>query len=82
LKSKRVERITEFYVTLKDGFMSKAALTPEQLAAVADVLHDRMTESVMAKREDAMALFTELKAAPMEQVDILSGGEDALQVCK
>ena len=66
-------------MTLKDGFLSKATLTPEQLAAVADVLHDRMTESVMVKREDALALFTELQAAPMEQVDILSGGEDALQ---
>ena len=79
LEVKRVERITEFYVVLKDGFLSKATLSPEQLAAIADVLHDRMTESVMAKREDALALFTELQAAPMEQVDILSGGEDALQ---
>ena len=79
LHIKRIERITEFHVVLKDGLLSKATLTPEQLATIADVLHDRMTESVMVRREDALALFTELQAAPMEQVDILSGGEAALQ---
>jgi len=79
LDIKRIERVTEFYVQLKDGFLSKAELNPGQLAAVADILHDRMTESVMASRDDALALFTELQAAPMEQVDILSGGEGALQ---
>ncbi len=79
LQIKRLERITEFHVVIKDGLLSKGTLTPEQLAAIADVLHDRMTESVMVRREDALALFTELQAAPMEQVDILSGGETALQ---
>ena len=79
LNIKRIERITEFYVQLKDGFLSKAELNPDQLVAVADILHDRMTESVMASRQNALALFTELQAAPMEQVDILNGGEQALQ---
>ena len=79
LDIKRIERITEFSVHLKNGLLSKAVLNTDQLAAVADILHDRMTESVMASRDDALALFTELQAAPMEQVDILSGGEGALQ---
>ena len=79
LDIKRIERITEFSVQLKNGLLSKAELNIDQLAAVADILHDRMTESVMASRDDALALFTELQAAPMEQVDILSGGEGALQ---
>ena len=79
LNIKRIERITEFSVQLKNGLMSKAVLDIDQLAAVTDILHDRMTESVMASRDDALALFTELQAAPMEQVDILSGGEGALQ---
>jgi len=79
LDIKRIERITEFSVQLKNGLLSKAVLNTDQLAAVADILHDRMTESVMASRDDALALFTELQAAPMEQVDILSGGEGALQ---
>ncbi len=79
LQLKRIERITEFHIQLKDGLLSKATLTPEQLAAVADVLHDRMTESVMRTREEALGLFTELHPAPMEQVDVLGGGEAALQ---
>jgi phosphoribosylformylglycinamidine synthase len=78
LNVKRIERITEFHIQLKDGLLSKAVLTPEQMTAVADVLHDRMTESVMTSREDAMGLFTELQAS-MEQVDVLAGGEQALQ---
>ena len=78
LQLKRIERITEFHVQLKDGLLSKATLTPEQLMAVADVLHDRMTESVMRTRDEALGLFTELHPAPMEQVDVLKGGEAAL----
>ncbi len=79
LQLKRIERITEFHLQLKDGLLSKAALTPEQLAAVADVLHDRMTESVMRTRDEALGLFTELHPAPIERVDVLTGGEVALQ---
>ncbi|BDU58280.1 phosphoribosylformylglycinamidine synthase [Limnohabitans sp. MORI2] len=79
LPIKRVERITEFRVQLKDGLLSKAALSPEQLAQVADLLHDRMTESVMPARDEALGLFTELHPAPMEQVDVLGGGEAALR---
>jgi phosphoribosylformylglycinamidine synthase len=79
LPIKRVERITEFRVQLKDGLLSKAALSPEQLAQVADLLHDRMTESVMPTRDEALGLFTELHPAPMEQVDVLGGGEAALR---
>jgi phosphoribosylformylglycinamidine synthase len=78
LAIKRIERITEFQLQLKDGLLSKTALTSEQLAAVADVLHDRMTESVMRSRDEALGLFTELQAAPMEQVDVLAGGRAAL----
>jgi phosphoribosylformylglycinamidine synthase len=82
LQLKRIERITEFHIQLKDGLLSKATgkstLTPEQLLAVADVLHDRMTESVMRTRDEALGLFTELHPAPMEQVDVLQGGKAAL----
>jgi phosphoribosylformylglycinamidine synthase len=76
---KRIERITEFRILLKDGLLSKASLSPEQLAQVADVLHDRMTESVMRTRDEALSLFTELHPAPMEHVDVLTGGRAALE---
>jgi phosphoribosylformylglycinamidine synthase len=76
---KRVERITEYRLTLKAGLLSKADLSPQQWQQVAAVLHDRMTESAVASRADAFHLFTELEAAPMEHVDVLGGGRAALE---
>jgi phosphoribosylformylglycinamidine synthase len=79
LPIKRVERITEYRVTLKSGLLGKPTLSPEQLQAVAALLHDRMTESVMFARETALGLFTELHPAPMEHVDLLGGGRAELE---
>ncbi|MBO0942797.1 phosphoribosylformylglycinamidine synthase [Acidovorax temperans] len=77
---RRVERITEYRITLKAGLLGKAPeLTAEQMAQVAALLHDRMTESVVADRSAAAALFTELQPAPMEHVDVLAGGRAALE---
>ncbi len=78
LAVKRIERITEYRVALKSGLFSKATLSPEQRSQVAVLLHDRMTESVMASRAEAAALFTELHAAPMQTIDVLAGGHAAL----
>jgi len=75
----RVERLVEFRLQLKSGLLGKASLSAEQLRAVADLLHDRMTENVSLDRSQAQALFTELHAAPMEQVDVLGGGRSALE---
>ncbi|WP_431152737.1 phosphoribosylformylglycinamidine synthase [Acidovorax facilis] len=77
---RRVERITEYRISLKSGLLGKTPeLTAEQLAQVASLLHDRMTESVVADRSAAAALFTELQPAPMEHVDVLAGGRAALE---
>ena len=59
LAVKRIERITEYRVALKSGLFGKAGLTAEQHAQVAALLHDRMTESVMADRAQVAGLFTE-----------------------
>ncbi len=75
----RVERLVEFRIGLKSGLLGKASLSDEQLRAVADLLHDRMTESVTTERSQAEALFTELHPAPMEHVDVLGGGRAALE---
>jgi len=75
----RVERVVEYRLTLKSGLLGKNALTTEQLGQVAALLHDRMTESAVATREEACALFTELHPAPMEHVDVLGGGRAALE---
>lgn len=77
---RRVERITEYRISLKAGLLGKTPeLTAEQLGQVAALLHDRMTESVVADRSAAAALFTELQPAPMEHVDVLAGGRAALE---
>ena len=78
LAVKRVERLVEYRLTLKNGLLSKAALTPEQLQQVAALLHDRMTESAMLDRSQAQDLFNALQPAPMDHVDVLGGGTDAL----
>ena len=78
LAVKRVERIVEYCLTLKSGLLSKSALSSAQLQQIADLLHDRMTESVMFERAQALKLFEELPAAPMAHVDVLQGGKAAL----
>ena len=79
LSIKRVERVTEYRVTLKSGLLGKASLSHDQLQAMAALLHDRMTESVMFERAMALGLFTELSPAPMEHVDVLRGGRAELE---
>ena len=75
----RIERLVEYRLTLKNGLLSKTALTAEQLERVAALLHDRMTESAMLERAQALGLFSALQAAPMDHVDVLGGGKVALE---
>ncbi|MDW5441532.1 phosphoribosylformylglycinamidine synthase [Polaromonas sp. SM01] len=79
LAIKRIERITEYRLTLKSGIFSKTALTDAQHEQVAALLHDRMTESVMESRAQAAGLFTELQGAPLQTIDVLKGGQAALE---
>lgn len=79
LAVRRVERVVEYRLGLQSGLLAKAKLDAEQLGAVAALLHDRMTESVVAQRSEAARLFTELEAQPMEHVDVLGGGRAALE---
>ena len=89
LTLRRVERITEYRLLLKTGpatllrtgLMGGArVLDDAQLGQVASLLHDRMTESALASRDAARALFTPLQPAPMAHVDVLGGGRAALEV--
>lgn len=76
LKIKRVERVTEYRLTLASGAPGP---TPEQLQRCGELLHDRMTESVLRKREEIAQLFQDRVGAPMEQVDVLGRGRLALE---
>ena len=78
LAVRRVERIVEYRVTLKAPLLGSASLDAAQQQAVAALLHDRMTESVVPGRAAAQSLFTEIEAAAMQQVDVLAGGRAAL----
>jgi len=80
LNVRRVERVVEYRISLKSALLGKNSLTPAQLAQIGDLLHDRMTESVMFERSQALGLFTELQPAPMAHVDVLGGGKAALEV--
>ncbi|MEO6322848.1 MAG: phosphoribosylformylglycinamidine synthase, partial [Polaromonas sp.] len=80
LAVKRIERITEYRLSLKSGFFSKSALTDAQRELVAALLHDRMLESVMADQVQAAAgLFTELYGEPLQTINVLQGGKTALE---
>ena len=69
----RVERGTVYSLALK------AALTQEEAAQAAGVLHDRMTESVVARDFPAENLFVELEGRPMATVALVEEGRPALE---
>ena len=77
LKLKRIERLLAYSLHFKNAKVAQA-VEAEIRFKLWDVLHDRMTESVLAQREDALALFTELQAQPLLHVDVLLGGREAL----
>jgi phosphoribosylformylglycinamidine synthase len=75
----RVERGISYRVQLKSGLFGGAKkLSDDALQAVADLLHDRMTESVLRNANDASGLFRELEVKPLAFIDVLGGGKDAL----
>ncbi len=80
---RRVERVTEFRITLKSGLIgtltgAAKALSADELQACAALLHDRMTESVLSSREAARHLFDEKQGVAMAHVDVLGQGRKAL----
>ncbi|QSN62482.1 phosphoribosylformylglycinamidine synthase [Caballeronia sp. M1242] len=77
---RRIERGVEYSVVMKSGLLGgKKALSDEARAQVAAALHDRMTESVAASRDQALHLFDELPAKPLQTVDIIGTGRSALE---
>jgi len=75
----RVERVTEYRLATQGGLFGAARpLAPQERAAVAALLHDRMTESVAFEREAAAHLFDARPAPPLAHVDVLGRGRDAL----
>jgi len=72
----RVERVTEFQIGLRQGlFRGVKHPADAQLDAVAALLHDRMTESVLADRDEIAHLFDEKKAEPLVTVRVDDDGQ-------
>ncbi len=75
LAVRRVERVVHYRVQYS---ALAGLLGTGEASALAQALHDRMTESVVYQADAAAALFTSLSAAPLETIDLLGGGRAAL----
>lgn len=68
----RVERGVAFYVNAKE------TLSESDLAILANMIHDPMTESVVTELEHAEALFSDEQPKPLFEVPLLEQGKNAL----
>ena len=80
----RIERGVAYTVALKPGILGSSLGATKHLSdadtlAVAGLLHDRMTESVLRSANEATDLFRELEAKPFESIDVLAAGKHALE---
>ncbi len=73
-KIHRIERGIVYHITPK----ILRALTDAQLALVESSLFDPLTETVVRKYSEAAELFSDLPPALVNEVDVLSGGLNAL----
>ncbi len=74
----RIERGTLYSVEVERGLIGSGELSPAEADAVAAVLHDRMTESVIDPATDPARLFVELPGKPMQSVAVRAQGRGAL----
>ncbi len=77
LPIRRVERMTEYRLMFSEA--SALELSETQRLACGAVLHDRMTESVLNGRDQISRLFEDQPGVPMEHVDVLRDGRQALE---
>ena len=69
----RIERGVAYYLE------TAHTLTEAQRAALEPLLHDRMTEAVLGPDQDPAVLFMQAEPAPLQRVDVLGGGQAALE---
>ncbi|MDX1251837.1 MAG: phosphoribosylformylglycinamidine synthase [Gammaproteobacteria bacterium] len=72
----RVERGVSYYFSKAGG----VRLTAQECGRLVELIHDRMTETVLRGFEEAEGLFLQARPAPTARVDVLGGGRDALAV--
>jgi phosphoribosylformylglycinamidine synthase len=71
----RIERGVAYSFSKRDG----TKLTDAELKAVMPFIHDRMIETVITSLDEATALFSHAQPRPLQSVDVLGGGRQALQ---
>jgi phosphoribosylformylglycinamidine synthase len=71
---RRIERGVAFQVTTGDGRPLDAA----DRAALLPLIHDRMTEAVLPRLEDASALFAHFLPRPLATIPLLAEGREAI----
>lgn len=71
---RRIERGTAFYLSAPDA----NPLTAREVAQAARLLHDRMTQCVFVRLQDAAQLFTEARPRALRHIDTMSRSRDAL----
>ncbi len=69
----RLERGVAYHVA------SDRPLTPDELARLLPLVHDRMTEVVVRTMAEADGMFAHHPPRPLRQVDVLGGGRVALE---
>ena len=72
---RRIERGVAYFVATRDG----TVLSSIEQAALAPLLHDRMTETMLGSFDDAARLFEHIKPTPLASVDVMGGGLVALE---
>jgi phosphoribosylformylglycinamidine synthase len=72
----RIERGIAYYIKFSD---KTANFAVSDLAAIAEPLHDRMTQAVFTQLENAQQLFVQADAKPFSSVPILEEGKVALE---
>jgi phosphoribosylformylglycinamidine synthase len=72
-KVRRIERGIAYHLRGRSGSVER-----DTLSAAAPLLHDRMTQSVLLDAAEAERLFAHTAPAPLNSVDVLEGGRDAL----
>jgi phosphoribosylformylglycinamidine synthase len=70
----RVERGTAWYLQTGNG----NDLSSDQVELIKPFIHDRMTETVLTNFDQAESLFSETQPAPLQTIDIITQGKDAL----
>ena len=71
----RIERGTAYWIESRGG----GKLTAGEREALAPLLHDRMTETVLGAFDDAARLFEHIRPAPLATVPLMKGGLAALK---